>query len=211
MNRVQAAGAAAVLMVAAFAGLAGAAVTGDEVLAQAWIPSAASIHGVTRLLRCGESACLQTVLHSPSFRRGVREILTREAAWWPPERPGADDSAAFRAALSGVKDTVVAQPRADLAADAPYTLLMEFVFRPGASEVVFRDAGAELSPDVCRIEPRAVWMRLPVSDVYMSRAQLIMARAAWGDEVSDLPGLLGQAGWIDLAERADPAAVLPVR
>lgn len=183
--------------------------TTSQVLASAWIPSAVNIHGETRILRDEHFACVQTILHSPSFRRGIKEILAREAAVWPEGRIGYEDSMAYRAELERVKQLVLDEPRTEADLGKPYTMIMEFRFQPGASAIVFLRAEVEKNETTFHVNSSEELSRLLVSDDYMSRAMLIMTTAALGEQRHDIMPLLESAGWVDMSAQVDPDSVIP--
>jgi hypothetical protein len=183
----------------------------ETCVASAFIPSADRIHGETRVLRRASDACVQTVLHSTSFRRGIKEILTREAELWTENKPGYADSIRYQAELEKVKQIIVDQPRSEEDAVKPHTLVMEFVFEPGKSRIDFSRADVELSTNHFVILNQSVLQSLDVSDEYMSRAMLVMTAAALGPDRHDAIPLLESAGWRDLSTEVDVSAPAPVR
>lgn len=182
--------------------------TGGDVLEHAFIPSAENVHGETRLLKRDDGACMQVILHSASFRRGIREILQREADVWQRQPPGYEDSLKYRAALEEAKDAVLAGTRAENGEGGPYTMIMEFVCRPESCRVDFFRGTVERDSDTFRIVSCEAITSLPVSDRYMSRAMLVMSAAAFGRHRADVSALLESAGWMDLAPETDPAQLL---
>ena len=199
------------LIAACAASIRADSVTTEICVASALIPSADQVHGETSLLSRDGTACVRTVLHSTSFRRGIREIIAREDAVWTPNKPGYSDSLAYRAALDDVKRVIVDEPRAEADAAKPYTMMMEFTFVPGESHITFFRADVRREADHLVIQSNAVLRALPVSDDYMSRAMLIMTAAALGPERNDAMSLLESAGWRDLSAAVDPSAPAPVR
>lgn len=189
------------------------AVAGDAtavILARAYIPSADNVHGETRVQRTGEGACcVQTILHSPSIRRGIREIREREAALWPENRQGYADSQRYLEALEHAKQAVVAVPRTAEQAGLPYTLVMDFVFQPGRSFIELGSATVARDPVGFSIVSNSPLVRVDVSDDYMSRAMLVMTSSAL--DRHDAVDALTAAGWQDRSEPVDPAAPAPVR
>lgn len=183
----------------------------DEVVAHAFIPSDDNVHGETRLCRRSDGACVQTILHSASFRRGIREIQLREADVWSRPRPGVEDSLRYREELEKAKQAVVQSASPDAPAGQPYTMVMEFTYRPGDSRISFFHASVERTNDTFRLISKNEISSIQVSDAYMSRAMLVMSAAAFSQHRSDTVSLLQSCGWEDLSATADPASPLPVR
>lgn len=184
---------------------------GGRVLHHAFIPSAENVHGESRLLALDDAACVQTILHSPSFRKGVREIQLREADVWARQQPGFEDSLKYREELEQVKQLIVGEPRTENDAGKPYSLMIDFVFAPGRCTIEFFRVDVERAEDTFKVLQRATISSLPVSDPYMSRAMLIMTAAAFGRHRQDSVKLLEAAGWKDLSPRSDVQAPLPLR
>jgi len=185
--------------------------TNSSVLNHAFIPSADNVHGETRLLRIGNAACIQTILHSPSFRKGIREIQMREADVWARQQTGVEDSLKYRDELERVKRLIVDEPRVEADIGKPYTLIIEFGFFPGNCQIDFSRAEVERDEDTFLIKNQTPISTIPVSDEYMSRAMLIMTAAAFGHHRKDSVALLEAAGWRDLSPASDLLAPLPLR
>ncbi len=186
--------------------------TSPVYLARAFVPSAQNVHGETLVLKHKDGGCcVRTILHSPSFRRGVREIMAREASLWPEHKKGYEDSQRYLKALEQTKQLVVAEPRSADQSGLPYTMLMDFVFQPGHSFVELSNASVAREADGFTILSNAPIMRIEVSDEYMSRAMLVMTATALGPDRHDAAEVLSNAGWLDLSESIDPAAPAPVR
>jgi len=200
-------------LVAAFCVFAAMAMAAQDetCMASALIPSPDRIHGETKILRRASGACVQTILHSTSFRRGIKEILTREADLWTENKPGYADSVKYQAELEKVKQTIVNEPRPEADAAEPHTLVMDFVFEPGNSRVDFCRAEVELLTNHFVIRDQSLLQSLDVSDEYMSRAMLVMTAAALGPDRHDAIPLLESAGWRDLSTGVDVSAPAPVR
>lgn len=182
------------------------------VVARSFIPSADNVHGETQVRRDDDGACcVRTILHSSSFRRGIKEILAKEAALWPEHRAGHEDSLRYREALEKAKEEIVGAPRPEDQLGSPYTLLMDFVFRPGGSFVELSRGEVVRGEEGFVIASNAPLLRIEVSDAYISRAMLVMTATALGPERHDAAGVLASAGWLDLSETPDPSEPAPVR
>lgn len=192
----------------------GSAVRGEgtgERVAAALIPSPASVHGEVRLIRWEDAACVQTLLHTPSFRKGIREIIARESERWPDGKPGAEDSRRYREELDEVKQTILQETDATREPGQPYTLLIEFIYQPGASRIRFARADVEWQPEeTFRIQRQSPLSELKVSDTYMSRAMRIITTAALTPAHTDVVALLESAGWQDLSAPVDLTNPLPI-
>lgn len=162
-------------------------------------------------MKIGDSACLQTILHSTSFRKGVREIQLREADVWARQQPGAEDSRKYRDELDRVKQLIVDEPRTDADAGKPYTLIIEFTFLPDNCRIGFSRADVVKGEDTFIINNQSVITNLTVSDQYMSRAMLIMTAAAFGHHRKDSVELLEIAGWRDLSPASELQSPIPLR
>lgn len=195
--------------------LSGASATrgddGGERLAAALIPSPESIHGEVRLIRRENAACVQTLLHTPSFRKGIREIIARESEHWPEGKPGSEDSLRYRKELEQVKQTILQETDANRKPGAPYTLLIEFRYQTGASRILFARAEVDWQPEeTFRILSQSPLSELNVSDTYMSRAMRIITTAALTPDRKDVVALLESAGWQDLSAPVNLTTPLPV-
>jgi len=182
-----------------------------SVLKHAFIPSAENVHGETRLMSIGSSACLQTILHSTSFRRGVREIQQREADVWARQQPGSEDSRKYRDELERVKKLIVDEPRTDADSGKPYTLMIDFTFSPGDCRIDLSRADVAKGENSFIISNQSAISTLQVSDSYMSRTMLIMTAAAFGHHRKDSVELLERAGWRDLSPVSDIQSPIPLR
>lgn len=183
--------------------------TAGDVMAKAWIPSAQSRHGETRILRRPDELCIQTILHTASFRKGIKEILAREGQVWSERNAGFEDSRRYTTELNRIKQVMLETPDMQPEPGQPYTLIMEFCFRPGDCRISFWSADVRPGEDTFDILSAHCLSRIVVSDIYMSRAQLIMATAACGHERSDLRDVLSAGGWLDLSPTVDASAVIP--
>jgi hypothetical protein len=198
-----------------FAHLAGAtspaAEDPEKIIASAFIPSADNVHGETRLIQRTDGACVQTILHSASFRRGIREIIAREEGVWTENKTGYEDSIRYRNELERVKQIILDEPRSDADLGQPYTLVLEFMYHPISCSIRFFQADAERDAGSFTIRNKSLVSNLDVSDRYMSRAMLIMMTAALGPERHDSASLLTLAGWEDISPPVDVSAPLPAR
>jgi hypothetical protein len=183
----------------------------ESCVASAFIPSADNVHGETRLLRRGDAACVQTILHSASFRRGIKEVLSREKEVWPAGRTGYEDSQRCCGEIEKVKQIILEEPRTEDDAGRPYTLLMEYTFQPGACRIEFFHADVKRDTGSFLVTSKTPISQIAVSDDYMSRAMLIMTAAAFNPLRNDSISLLESAGWQDLSATADPLAPAPLR
>lgn len=212
MLRHRQAGRAGCLVALCLAAVVGRADDPPAVLARAFIPSAANVHGETLVQRTGTNACcVRTILHSSSFRRGIKEIMAKEAALWPEQKPGYEDSRRYREALEQAKQDVVGTPRTDAEVGAPYTMVMDFVFMPGSCYIELSRGEVVKGDDGFSVLSQEPISRTVVSDTYMSRAMLVMTTAALGPERHDAAHILASAGWSDVSPSTDPSAPVPVR
>jgi len=175
-------------------------------LASAFIPSADNVHGETRLLQRGDAACVQTILHSASFRRGIKEIISRESDMWPAGRAGYEDSQRCCHEIERAKQIILEEPRTENEQGKPYTLLMEYIFQPDKCRIEFFRADVKRDAGSFEVISKTPISQLSVSDEYMSRAMLIMTAAAFGPQRNDSISLLESAGWKDLSASPDPSA-----
>ena len=79
----------------------------DEVVCRVHIPNADRRHGEVRLVRGDDAVAVQTLLYTPSLRRGLHQIRQREAARWPPARAGHADSQKYLDVLARAKPLVI--------------------------------------------------------------------------------------------------------
>jgi hypothetical protein len=80
----------------------------DEVVCRTFIPTAERPHGEVRLVRRDGAVVVQTLLYTPSLRRGLQKIRQREEANWPPERDGHADSQKYLEVLAQGKTASLA-------------------------------------------------------------------------------------------------------
>jgi len=180
----------------------------DQMVERAYVPTADNIHGEARLLRRGQAVCMESVLHSPQLRRGLREIAAREAMHWPAGQTGHADSTNYLAALESARTEVLSPPGSSL----PDTLVIDYLLARDRALFVLYDAEIECTATGWSVTDRRLLDCREVSLAYASRDIRLMAKAAFRLTDAELKQRLTDAGWfpVDSAwEELDEA--VPVR
>jgi len=99
----------------------------DQVAAQTAVPDAVRKVGEVRLVRRGEATVVQTLLATKVLPRVVGEIRKKEAANWPPDKPGREDMERYVAALERVAAALASARDAGGDGDRRLRLMIEFV------------------------------------------------------------------------------------
>lgn len=165
-------------------------------LARAFIPSSNSVHGEVRLLKRGDTACLQTLLYSKYLRRGLYEMAKQERKAWPDGWPCCEVSSNYLADLDTAKtDILGAESTSTNGAPEIKRMLIEFNFSPTGTWYTLGDMELTGPDDALEVaNPRTLVTR-PAHPHYVSRAMLTMGEQGFGLSDEELEQLLEKAGW----------------
>ena len=185
-----------------------APVRGDEPwLARAFVPSSNSVHGEIRLLKRGDTACMQTLLYSKYLRRGLHEMAKQERQAWPDNWPCCEVSSNYLADLAAVKEEVLgAAAGATNEASAPSRMLIEFCFSPTGTCFAVGDMDLEGSPEALAVVNARLARMREAHPYYVSRAMRMMGERGFGLPPDELDALLEKAGWQPVAAPDEPPA-----
>ena len=177
----------------AFAGL----VRGEDPwLARAFVPSTNSVHGEVRLLKRGDTACLQTLLYSKYLRRGLHEMAKKERAAWPEGWPCCDVSTNYLADLDLAKAEVLgAAPETTNGPGEVKRMLIEFNYSPTGCWYAVGDLELAGPPDNLEAVNSRWWVARSVHPHYVSRAMYLMSQQAFGLDDQEIRQQLEKAGW----------------
>lgn len=186
---------------------AGMARSGEPWLARAFIPSSNNVHGEVRLLKRGDTACVQTLLYSKYLRRGLHEMAKQERLAWPVGWPCAGASSNYLADLDMVK-TAVLGDAAPATNEVPEVqrMLIEFTFSPTGTGHTVGDPDLAGPPEALAVAHTRLRQTREAPPYYVSRAMWLMSRRAFDLSDDDLRGLLESAGWRDVEAPEVPAA-----
>lgn len=181
-------------------------VQGEEPwLARAFVPSSNSVHGEVRLLKRGDTACMQTLLYSKHLRRGLHEMARQERQAWPDGWPCGEASSNYLADLAAAKEVVLGSTT-DATNESPTVsrMLIEFVFSPTGAFFAVGAMDLDGPPQALSVSnPR--WLRRQTAHpYYISRAMRIMGERGFALSPAALATLLEQAGWQSVAAPEQP-------
>lgn len=185
-----------------------APVRGDEPwLARAFVPSSNSVHGEIRLLKRGDTACLQTLLYSKYLRRGLHEMAKQERQAWPDHWPCCEVSSNYLSDLAAVKEEVLGTAAGATNEAATLSrMLIEFCLSPTGACFAVGDMELEGAPEALAVvNPRLARVRA-AHPYYVSRAMRMMGERGFGLPPDELDELLEKAGWQPVAAPDVPPA-----
>jgi hypothetical protein len=177
-------------------------------LARAFLPSSNNVHGEVRLLKRGDTACMQTLLYSKYLRRGLHEMAKQERLAWPDGWPCCEFSSNYLAAVDSGKRAVLGQAEPDTnAAPEINRMLIEFSFSPTGTWYTVGDLELDGPPEARRVTTTRVIRAEAAHPHYVSRAMWLMGERGFRLEPGALQELLENAGWRDVA----PPEVAPAQ
>lgn len=139
----------------------------DRVVRTAPVPSAVFPQAEVRLVRRDGAAVVQTVIVSTLAKRVVAVIRKKEAALWPPGRPGHEDSARYAEALERAYRAVERRFREDDSRrNHRRKLLIEFVLSEKEAFVALLEPEVQGDLGGIRVLKRRVLEVLPLSRRY---------------------------------------------
>ena len=176
-------------------------------LARAFIPSSNSVHGEVRLLKRGDTACMQTLLYSKYLRRGLYEMAKQERKAWPDGWPCCEVSSNYLADLDTAKtDILGAESTSTNGAPEIKRMLIEFNFSPTGTWYTVGDMELTGPGETLEVtNPRTLVTR-SAHPHYVSRAMLTMGEQGFGLSDEALEQLLEKAGWSFVAAPELPPA-----
>lgn len=176
-------------------------------LARAFVPSSNSVHGEVRLLKRGDTACMQTLLYSKYLRRGLHEMARQERQAWPDDWPCCEVSSNYLADLAAVKAEVLGSAAGSSSeTTTPARMLIEFSFSPTGAFFAVGDMELEGAPDALAVVKPRLARRQAAHPYYVSRAMHIMGERGFGLPPGELDALLEKAGWQPVAMPELPPA-----
>ena len=176
-------------------------------LARAFVPSSNSVHGEIRLLKRGDTACLQTLLYSKYLRRGLYEMAKKERTAWPEGWPCVDVSTQYLADLDTAKtDLLGAEDPTTNGVSAIKRMLIEFNFCPTGSWDAVGDMELAGPADAYEVTNPRLLVTRAAHPHYVSRAMLTMGEQGFGLNDDALEKLLEKAGWSYVAPPELPPA-----
>lgn len=153
----------------------------DRVARAAPVPSADFPQAEVRLVRRDGAAVVQTVIVSALAGLVVSEIRKKEAALWPPERPGHGDSARYVEALERVYRAAERRFRNRASRrDRRRKLMIEFVLSDEEAIVAFLEPEVRGVPGGLRLGQRRTLEVLPLSRRYVRENMLEIAMDSLG-------------------------------
>ncbi len=152
----------------------------EEEVCRAYIPTSERRHGEVRLIRRGAAVVLQTLLYTPSLRRGLQKIQQKEAANWPPERAGHGDSQKYLEVLAeGKTEALAAFDRRPDPADLQQKLLIEVMQEGGDASVSTSVPDLDGAGDAIEIRAVRPVAASPVSVDYARAVMEIILQSAF--------------------------------
>lgn len=186
-------------------------------VASAWIPSASQIHGQSTLRTDGVQVGVRTILHTPSLRRAVREMLRKETVSWPENRAGYADSILFRESLQTASEEIIRRTEAtgpDTAItneSRRFTLIIEMISTPEECRYEIGTADASRTDEGFGTSNALVVSMSQVTPDYANRSILLMARTALSIPDPDLLALLSNTGWAVPESEKEVSESVPLR
>lgn len=167
----------------------------DRLERSAPVPSSLFHLAEVRLVRRGGASVVQTEIFGTLAGRVVAEIRKKEAALWPPGRPGHEDSVRYADALDRAYREVERRLReTDSRGDRRGELLIEFVLSDKEAFVAFLEPEVQGDLGAVRVGGRRILEVLPLSRRYVEEDMraiamdsLGMTRRAAEEAVKPLP------------------------
>jgi len=154
----------------------------DEIVRQAFIPSADRVHGELRLVKRGDAWVMQTLIYSARLRRGVQRIEKKELYYWPPGSPGYDDSVRYLEDLETARARVLEEFAVSQQGrgDPRQKMLIELILAPRASGFAFYSVSLDESGERVAISAKTSIAVRSASRAYVERAMRIQAEEGFG-------------------------------
>jgi len=165
----------------------------DIVVKRALIPSPKNVHGEARWIRRGDATCLQTLLYTPSLRRGIDVMRKKEMKAWPSGSAGYGDSSRYMAMLDAASREALR--RFDVRNDKASKLqTMAIEFTISQREATFATFMLEIEKkgDDVTIVSMEPFQASSGSRAYIAGAMRLQAAAAFGSVPKELDEALGK-------------------
>ncbi len=165
----------------------------DVVVKRALIPSPKNVHGELRWIRRDGTTCLQTLLYTPSLRRGIDAMRKKEMRAWPSGSAGYADSSRYLVMLETASREALRRfdARKDPAVKLQ-TMAMEFSISDKEATfatfmIEIEQHGAEIA--IKSMDPFATSRG---SREYVAHAMRLQATAAFGSLPKELDEAIGK-------------------
>jgi hypothetical protein len=165
----------------------------DVIVKRALIPSPKNVHGEARWIRRGDATCLQTLLYTPSLRRGIDVMRKKELKAWPSGSAGYGDSSRYMAMLDAASKEALR--RFDARNDRASKLqMMAIEFTISEKEATFATFMLEIEKkgDDVMIVSMEPFKATGGSCAYVAGAMRLQAAAAFGGVPKELDEALGK-------------------
>jgi hypothetical protein len=164
----------------------------DVVVRKAFIPSARNVHGEARWIRRGETTCLQTLLYTPSLRRGIDAMRRKELKAWPAGSSGHADSSRYVAMLEDASREAIRRfgERKDKASKLQ-SMAIEFTISTRDASFATFMLDIEKKGDDVTVVSMEPFSASSGSRAYVSGAMRLQAAAAFGSVPKELDEALG--------------------
>lgn len=165
----------------------------DVIVQRALIPSPKNVHGEVRWIRRGDATCLQTLLYTPSLRRGIDVMRKKEMKAWPSGSSGYGDSSLYMTMLEGAGREALRRfdARNDKASKLQ-TMAIEFTISEEKATFATFMLEIEKKDDDVTIVSMEPFKTSSGSRTYVAGAMRLQAAAAFGGVPKELDEALGR-------------------
>lgn len=165
----------------------------DDIAKRALIPSPKNVHGEARWIRRGDATCLQTLLYTPSLRRGIDVMRKKEMKAWPSGSPGYGDSSRYMTMLEEASKEALRRfdTRKDTASKLQ-TMAIEFTISEKEATFATFMLEIEKKGDDVTIVSMEPFKASSGSRAYVAGAMRLQAAAAFGSVPKELDEALGK-------------------
>ncbi|MBI2214666.1 MAG: hypothetical protein HYU52_13555 [Acidobacteria bacterium] len=166
----------------------------DIVVKRALIPSAKNVHGEARWIRRDETTVIQTLLYTPSLRRGIDAMRKKELKAWPASSSGYADSSRYLAMVETASGEALKRfaARSDKASKLQ-TMAIELAISGAEASFATFALEIELERGEARIVSMEQLGRTKASRAYVARAMRLQAAASFGSIPKELDEEIGKA------------------
>jgi hypothetical protein len=165
----------------------------DEIVKRALIPSPKNVHGEVRWIRRGDATCLQTLLFTPSLRRGIDVMRKKEMKAWPSGSKGYGDSSRYMTMLDDASKEALRRfdARKDKASKLQ-TMAIEFTISPKEATFATFMLDVSRSGDAVTVVSMEPFKASSASRAYVAGAMRLQAAASFGSVPKELDEALGK-------------------